>query len=115
MKNTILFYETLSGSCPVYEFLESLSHKHHAKAIRNLELLEKFGQNIGRGYISKVRDELWELRIRFANDISRIFYFIPRGNTFVILHGFIKKTQKTPINEINISLKRMRDYLERND
>ena len=115
MNNKIIFYETLSGSCPVDEFLESLPIRHHAKAIRNLQLLEEFGQDLGGGYISKVRGKLWELRIRFAKDISRIFYFIPMGNTFVILHGFIKKTQKTPISEIDISLKRIRDYLERND
>ena len=115
MKNTIIFYETVSGNCPLEDFLETLSEKHHAKVIRDLELLEEFGKDLGGGYISNIKGKLWELRICFAGDISRIMYFIHKGSIFVMLHGFIKKTQKTPNREIDIALSRMKDYLERNN
>jgi len=74
MKNNIIFYETVSGNCPVAEFLEGLPTKHHAKAVRNLELLEEFGQLLKGGIIAHIQEEIWELRISFAHDISRIFY-----------------------------------------
>lgn len=113
MGNTIIFYETLSGRCPVADFLEGLQTKHHAKAVRELELLEEFGQSLQGGNVAHIGEKLWELRIRFANDISRILYFIPIGNTIVLLHGFVKKTPKTPKREIGIALKRMKDYMRR--
>ena len=111
MRSKIIFYETLDGNCPVADFLMGLLKKHHAKALRNIELLEEFGQYLQGGFITRIRGKLWELRIRFAGDISRILYFIPGGNTIILLHGFIKKTQKTPDKEIEIALKRMNEYL----
>ena len=113
MKNTVIFYETESGNCPVADFLGKLPVKHHAKAVRNLELLEEFGRHLGGGLIDHIQDEIWELRTRFGNDISRVLYFAPVGNTYVLLHGFIKKTQKTPPREIRTAQSRMKDYLKR--
>ena len=60
-----------------------------------------------------IRGKIWELRIRFAGDISRMLYFSPSGKTIILLHGFIKKTQKTPNKEIEIALTRMNEYLGR--
>lgn len=56
---------------------------------------------------------LYELRIKFANDIARIFYFIYYDNRYVLLHGFIKKTMKTPGSEIEQARKYMEDYKRR--
>ncbi|MFC1490358.1 type II toxin-antitoxin system RelE/ParE family toxin [Candidatus Latescibacterota bacterium] len=114
MSEKIIFYETKDGNCPVADFLSGLPVKHHAKALRNLELLEEFGQELQGGFISRIRGKLWELRIRFAGDISRILYFIPSGSTIILLHGFIKKTQRTPAKEVEIALERMKNYLGRN-
>ena len=113
MNNSIIFYETLSGRCPVADFLGKLPIKYHAKAVRNLELLEEFGQCLQGGLIAHIHEDIWELRISFAHNISRILYFIPQENTFVLLHGFIKKTPKTPQRDIKIAQKRMEDYMRR--
>jgi phage-related protein len=56
---------------------------------------------------------LLELRVQVASDISRIFYFMPEGSRFVLLHGFIKKTEETPTRELDIAKSRMEDYLRR--
>ena len=72
MKNTVIFYETESGNCPVADFLHTLPVKHHTKAVRNLELLEEFGRQLGGGLIDHIHEEIWELRTRFGNDISQI-------------------------------------------
>ena len=107
MKYTIVFYETKSGNCPVEKFLNALPVKHHAKIIRNLELLEEYGQFMQGGLISHIKDEIWELRTIFGGNISRILYFTPTGNKFVLLHGFIKKT---PMKEFDLAKERKRDY-----
>jgi len=110
----IIFYEKENGQNPVKEFLISLPKKHSAKAYWSIELLEKFGTNLTEPYIKPIKRDkykgLWELRIKFASDISRIFYFMPVGNTFVLLHGFVKKTEGTPVGELEIAKKYMEDY-----
>ena len=64
-------------------------------------------------YARHIDGELWELRIKFSSDISRIFYFSPMKNKIVLLHGFVKKTDKTPHGEIETAQKRLLDYNER--
>ena len=58
---------------------------------------------------------MYELRIKFSSDIARIFYFTYYNNKFVLLNGFIKKTMKTPENEIKKARKYMEDYKRRAD
>jgi len=117
MKWSIELYETQNGQCPVLEFILSLPPKHRAKAEREIDLLEEFGINLTYPHTRKIEGEtykdLWELRIKFASDISRIFYFIHLNNKLVLLHGFIKKSDKTPSNELEKAKKYMIDYLRR--
>ncbi len=113
MKWTIDFYETIDGKDPVSDFLDSLPRKHKAKAFWELDLLAEKGNELKEPYVKHIEGELWELRIKFARDISRIFYFIPTETKIVLLHGFIKKTNRTPANEIQIAKKRCLDYQRR--
>ncbi|MDP3298104.1 MAG: type II toxin-antitoxin system RelE/ParE family toxin [Thermodesulfovibrionia bacterium] len=57
--------------------------------------------------------KLFEIRIKDKTNIHRILYFTFTGRKFVLLHGFTKKTEKTPRGEIETALKRMNDYLSR--
>lgn len=117
MKNDVKFFKRDSGIVPVTEFLLSLPEKHRAKAIWEIELLEEYGSNLKEPYASSVTGSkykgLWELRIKFASDISRIFYFMPVGNFFILLHGFVKKTKKTPEKELETALRYMKECLRR--
>jgi phage-related protein len=56
--------------------------------------------------------KLRELRVSHARGISRIFYLVGPGPSFVLLHGFTKKTQKTPRHEIDLAVARMNQYRE---
>ena len=80
-------------------------------------MLEKFGINLTEPYVKPIEGDkykgLWELRIQQGNNISRIFYFLSIENTFVLLHGFLKKSQKTPKRELNLALAYMLDYKRR--
>jgi phage-related protein len=75
-----------------------------------LDLLEEFGIKVGPPKVEKVRGtELWELRI-LGKDNIRIFYVTKTGQSFLLLHGFIKKKQKTGTREIKTALERLKDY-----
>ena len=75
------------------------------------------GTNLRELYTKSIKGNqykgLWELRVKFASDISRIFYFIPVGDTFMLLHGFAKKTKATPKVELEIAKHYMEDYIRR--
>ena len=110
------YYKKENGDIPVLDFLLSLDAKMRAKAFREIELLEKHGPNLREPYVKPIKGNgHFELRIKFASDISRIFYFTYHQKTFVLLHGFTKKTQKTPQREIERALRYKEDYERRCD
>jgi hypothetical protein len=78
MENIIIFYEKLDGEKPVEDFVESLPVKHKAKVYWEIKLLERYGRDLKEPYVKNIKGEkykgLWELRIKFAGYISRIFY-----------------------------------------
>ena len=111
------YYIKDNGESPVKDFIKTLPPKHSAKVLWEIDLLEKLGTTIKEPYAKPIKGDkykgLWELRIQQASDISRVFYFLPVGNTFILLHGFVKKTNKTPASELNMALSYMNDYKER--
>lgn len=109
----IEFYEPENGKNTIVDFLESLPKKHRAKAFWEIELLSEHGTALKEPYSKHISDDLWELRIKFSSDISRIFYFIPIKEKIVLLHGFVKKTEKTPKNEIDLAKEKMKEYKRR--
>ncbi|GHT95536.1 toxin RelE [Spirochaetia bacterium] len=109
----IELYATANGEEVVGDFLDNLSRKHRAKALWEIDLLSLHGTALTQPYVKHIDEKLWELRIQSSGDISRIFYFIPLQNKIVLLHGFVKKTNKTPPGEIKTAKKRMTDYLAR--
>ncbi|HPZ09963.1 MAG TPA: type II toxin-antitoxin system RelE/ParE family toxin [Candidatus Eremiobacteraeota bacterium] len=111
------FYQKENGEIPLKEFLRNLPEKHRAKVYWGIELLKEYGTGLREPYAKSLTGEqykgLWELRVKFASDISRIFYFIHIENTFILLHGFLKKTDETPKRELEIAKRYMDDYLRR--
>lgn len=106
----IEFYRRSDGTAPVEEFLDTLNIKMRNKALDSLLLLESFGNNLREPYSKYVEDGLFELRIKFASDISRIFYFFYIDNKIILTNGFIKKTQKTPRNQLILAKNYKADY-----
>ena len=84
------------------------------KALGQIEILSEYGRTLREPYSKYVKDGIFEFRIKFASDISRIFYFFYVGDNIVLTNGFIKKTQKTPSNEIEKAIKYKKDYERRN-
>ena len=96
----IIFYEKEDGTTPVQEFLDKLPVKHHAKALRDIDILEKYGTSLTEPNVKHIKGKLWELRIKSASDISRIFYFVPVGKSIILLHGFVKRRKKYRIEKL---------------
>lgn len=119
MESQVEFYKKANGDVPVLNYLLSLDAKMRAKAFGQIELLEKHGFQLREPYVKPIKGARYkgilELRVKFASDISRIFYFEYKEKTFVLLHGFTKKTKKTPQRELERALRHKEDYERRSD
>ena len=100
------YYETESGKLPAYDFIIGLPVKMRAKAFKEVALLEELGTKIKMPYSRPMGNGIHELRIQFAGDISRVFYFFFVGQKIILTNGFIKKTEQTPSEELQTA----RDY-----
>jgi len=109
------YYELPNGKKPVEIFLDSLDLKMRAKALGCIDILAEFGNSLREPYSKPIGKGLFELRISFAGDITRIFYFFVMNNKIILTNGFIKKTQKTPPGEITLAQKYKADYERRHN
>ena len=119
MEWQVEYYKKENGNMPVLDYLLTLDAKMRAKTFSEIELLEKHGTNLREPYVKPIKGTkykgLFELRIKFASDVSRIFYFAYRQKTFVLLHGFTKKSDMTPQRELDRALRYKEDYERRCD
>jgi phage-related protein len=109
-------YESSSGNIPIKDFLESFSHLDERKlaAIKHyIEMLKEYGPEINikfkKGSSKKIQKDLYELR---PNN-NRVLFFYYTSNTIVLLHGFVKKTNKTPKKQIEKAINEIKDYRKR--
>lgn len=107
------YYESPTGNKPVEEFINALEEKAQVKITKTIELLEEFGVAIGVPHAKKlVGTPLWELRI-LGSDSIRVFYIAKEQRSFLLLHAFKKKTQKTEKKEIKVAIGRLLEYQSR--
>lgn len=86
-----------------------LSAGHVARFIRYAERMEIFGPDLGMPHSRAMGEGLFELRIKAAEGIARIFYCTVVNRRIVFLHQFVKKTDKTPSKELEIARRRMKE------
>jgi phage-related protein len=101
----VVFFRLDSGREPVREWLKGLdagSRKVIGTDIKTLQL----GWPVGMPLARKISDDLWELRSRLKTGISRTF-FTMHAKKLVLLHGFVKKSRKTPTKELAIARRRL--------
>lgn len=79
--------------------------------MRLIEFLTERGVLLKEPYTKQIKDKIRELRVKDKQGAIRILYFTYTGKRFILLHGFVKKTDKTPVREIEIAEKRMNDYI----
>ena len=101
MRLRVLFYRTTVGTEPVREWLKTLPVEERKIIGDDLKTVQ-FGWPLGMPLIRKLEPELWEVRSRLPDRIARVIFTV-EGNTMVLLHGFIKKAQKTPAGELQLA------------
>jgi phage-related protein len=101
------FYRLESGREPVREWLKALEPKDRKAIGEDIKDVE-FSWPIGMPLVRPLGRELWEVRSNLPRGrVARVIFCVERGG-MVLLHGLIKKTQKTPQRDIDLALKRKR-------
>ena len=114
----VIIYKDKNDNAPINEYIYELSQKQNSKdariklkkIIEYINKLKTHGVSAGKPAIDHITGtDLYELR----PTTDRIFFAYWKDNTFVLLHHFVKKTQKTPPREIEQAQRNLRDFLER--
>ena len=114
----IIFYKSRNGTFEIEEYLDELGEKaetsktdrvNRTKILSYLTVLSQYGTRVGQPTVKHIEGSIWELRPLK----NRIFFFYWKDNKFVLLHHFIKKSQKTPPREIDQARLKLKDFLER--
>ncbi|MBQ9016141.1 MAG: type II toxin-antitoxin system RelE/ParE family toxin [Firmicutes bacterium] len=120
MKYTVEFYEKANGESELWDFLEELREKsktskdariQYKQASLYIQLLQDNGTRLPENVTKHLEEDIWELR----PGSNRVFYFYYKNDTFVLLHHFRKKSQKTPRREIEKAKAERDDYISRKE
>ena len=98
------------------DFVKSLPDKVQDKIVKTIQYVETL-QIVPEKYLKHIEDTqgLYEIRVKFASDIIRVFCFFDGEKMVILLSGFKKKTQKTPKKEIDRALRLMQEYFNEKD
>ena len=91
----------------VEDFVLALPEGLLARYLRLTDMMQEFGANLGMPHTRAMGDGLFELRIKGPEGIARVFYCTLVGRRIVMLHGFIKKSEKTPPKELKLARTRL--------
>lgn len=101
----VVFYRSQSGSEPVRDWLKSLSKNQMQQIGIQIKTIQ-FRWPLGMPLVRKIDTNLWEVRINLDDKIARVLFTV-QNNLMILLHSFIKKSQKTPNQELVIAKKRL--------
>lgn len=111
----IYYFRKSDNSCPVKDFIDSLDVKMKAKVFGEITLLKANGPKLREPYSKPLGDGIFELCTQQANNITRVLYFFYDGKQIILTNGFVKKTRKTPAEEISIAKKYRAEFLSRKE
>ncbi len=110
---TVEFYLDDTGASPVEDFLESLDLKTRARFLWSIDQLRVRNLRAREPLVRHLDGDLWEIREESSTNIYRIIYFFFTGRRIILLHGFQKKTQRTPPKELEMARRRHLAFLDR--
>jgi len=108
----VIYFRESGGSSLIEEFIDNLSQEEQVDMAVGIDMLRNHGISLGRPWVAPLGKSLWELRIRSRRQL-RILYFLHTQRTFVLLHGFVKKTREVPQTEIKVATRRMKEFIRR--
>src|SRR2546422_9447945 len=103
---SVAFFRSESGDEPVREWLKSLPREERRIIGENIKAVQ-FGWPLGMPLVRKLDKNLWEIRSRLPDRIARVLFTTGEGR-MILLHGFIKKSQKTPQEDLQLAKTRRR-------
>ena len=101
----VVFYRTEAGNEPVREWLKSLTREDRKVVGEDIKTAQ-YGWPLGMPLIRKLERGLWEVRSNISTGIARVLFTV-HDNLMVLLHGFVKKSKKTPQTELNAARRRL--------
>jgi len=101
----VVFYKTEAGGEPVREWLKSLPREDRKNIGEDIKTAQ-YGWPLGMPLIRKMERGLWEVRSNISTGIARVLFTV-KGAMMILLHGFVKKSQKTPPNELDTARRRL--------
>lgn len=101
-KLNCVFYRQASGDEPVREWLKALKPESDKKIVGADILAVQYGWPLGLPLVDNLGGGIWEVRSKLRNRIARVL-FVTEDGAMILLHGFIKKVQKTPVQELEIA------------
>src|SRR5438094_10308688 len=110
---SVVFYRDEEEHSPVRDFLKSLDEDAQQSIGWAIEQLRMRNVQAREPLVRHLEDRLWELRRESRTNIYRLVYFFYSGRRIVFVHGFQKKTQKTPRQELEIARGRYTAFLQR--
>src|SRR5579872_5384847 len=103
---TVVFFRTLAGGEPVRQWLKSLPLDEDRKRIGADIKTVEFGWPVGMPVCRPIGDGIYEVRTHLTqNRIARVLFYVDGKQRMILLHGFIKKTQKTPDEDLELARK----------
>ncbi len=106
---SVAFFRTETGREPVREWLKSLPRENRRITGEDIKTVQ-FGWPLGMPLVRKLDKGLWEVRVRLPDGIARVL-FTTGERRMILLHGFIKKSQKTPREDLELAKTRLRMLL----
>ena len=105
-----IFYDLPDGTEPALEFIKSLDIKMRAKIEKSIFLLQQVGPELRLPYSEYLEDGIFEIRAKQGSNITRVLYFFFVGKKIILTNGFVKKTRKTPKEQLALAKKYRADY-----
>jgi phage-related protein len=109
----IEYYVEDNGRVPVREILQSVDKETYARFLWSLEQVRVRNIMAREPLARHIEGKIWEIREESHTNIYRILYFFSSGKRIILLHGFTKKTQKLPGKELEMAMKRLARFIER--
>ena len=104
-KLKVAFFRTDLGNEPVRQWLRGLPRREKKLIGEDLKTVQ-LGWPVGMPLVRKLGADLWEVRSKLDNRIARVLFTV-RDGSMVLLHGFIKKSEKTPLNDLRLAKVRL--------
>jgi phage-related protein len=108
----VLFFIDKHGRLLARDYIEQMPENHQAKVVKAIQLLQEKDHMLRRPWADVLRDKIYELRPAYGSYEHRILYFFDQRK-IVLTHGFLKKTQRVPLSEIEFAFKYKNEWFDR--